>query len=251
MALYNSTTEWTERKYFSWSVTNLNSVDCGPDVISLLAWHITGVVLQLEQYVVRLQVGQIGHECVLQYWWSKFEKGLSTLPHKQQLLLGIWSGLGVLIYRIMGESDSEPQCRKQSTSSESISCLNRASFAFITNFENFFFRFVPHFVQMNIVANQNEIWIWWTYTAVLKMSRRPSHHICYTIFCHEAHNGPKTFPIQGYFTCVVCFRHSQEVHECSFCQLPPLLHRKHSWLLSFWTILTRLLLFSIASFCSP
>lgn len=45
----------------------------------------------------------------------------------------------------MGVSNAEYECRKpdnNSTSSETTSCVNRASFAFITSFENVFFRFV-------------------------------------------------------------------------------------------------------------
>ena len=38
--------------------------------------------------------------------------------------------------------DAEYQCHKQNTSSQEKSCVNRASFVFMANFENFFLRFV-------------------------------------------------------------------------------------------------------------
>lgn len=42
----------------------------------------------------------------------------------------------------MGEIDPDYECHKQSTSTETKSCVNRASFIFMANFENFFFRLV-------------------------------------------------------------------------------------------------------------
>ena len=43
---------------------------------------------------------------------------------------------------IMDVIDAEYQCHKQNTSSQEKSCVNRASFVFMANFENFFLRFV-------------------------------------------------------------------------------------------------------------
>jgi hypothetical protein len=42
----------------------------------------------------------------------------------------------------MDVTDAEYQCHKQNTSSQAKSCVNRASFVFMANFENFFLRLV-------------------------------------------------------------------------------------------------------------
>ena len=42
----------------------------------------------------------------------------------------------------MAENNSDHKCHQREDSVETKSCLTRASFAFMTNFEHFFFKYV-------------------------------------------------------------------------------------------------------------